>query len=94
MFRGLIVGDGTRSAKGTFVAGSNGAEFPLVRVRERLRQGVTLAGAAAEVTRAERGPLAPLLAAARSHADLVAAPAAARVCRGVPGVLMSVVEAA
>jgi NADH:ubiquinone oxidoreductase subunit F (NADH-binding) len=57
------------------------AEFPLVRVRERIRKGTPLADAAAEV--AGRSPeQAPLLAAARSHADLVAVPAATRICRG------------
>jgi NADH:ubiquinone oxidoreductase subunit F (NADH-binding) len=61
---------------------STGADFPLVRVRDRLRQGVALADATAELARAERLPAAPLLAAARSHADLVAQPAALRICRG------------
>jgi NADH:ubiquinone oxidoreductase subunit F (NADH-binding) len=64
------------------VSGPTGADFPLARVRARRLQGVTIADAAAEVARADRRPLAPLLAAARSHADLAASPAAARVCRG------------
>jgi NADH-quinone oxidoreductase subunit F len=64
------------------MTGSNGAEFLLARVRDRLRQGVALAEATAELARAEALPAAPLLAAARSHADLVARPAALRVCRG------------
>jgi NADH:ubiquinone oxidoreductase subunit F (NADH-binding) len=59
-----------------------GAEFPLVQLRERLRRGEGLPSAAAETARALGRPEAPLLAAARSHADLVAAPGATRVCRG------------
>jgi len=58
------------------------ADFPLAHVRERMRRGATLAAAVADVARAERRPVAPLLAAARSHADLVATPGATRVCRG------------
>src|SRR5688500_20247878 len=65
-----IFDDGTRSAKGEFVKGPTGADFPLARVRERRRQGVTVADAAAEVARADRRPLAPPLAAARAAADL------------------------
>jgi len=56
--------------------------FPLVLVRERLRRGETLSAAAAETARVLRLPEAPLLAAARSHADLVADARATRVCRG------------
>jgi NADH:ubiquinone oxidoreductase subunit F (NADH-binding) len=64
------------------MSGASGADFPLARLRERTRQGVTLAAAAAEVARADGIPLAPLLAAARSHADLTATPGATRICRG------------
>jgi NADH:ubiquinone oxidoreductase subunit F (NADH-binding) len=56
--------------------------FPLVAVRERLRRGESLAAAVAATARELRLPEAPLLAAARSHADLVAHPHATRVCRG------------
>jgi NADH-quinone oxidoreductase subunit F len=77
-----ILDDGTRSATRLRVSEPTGAEFPLVRVRERRRQGVTLADAAAELARAAGRPAAPLLAAANSHADLLASPAATRVCRG------------
>jgi NADH:ubiquinone oxidoreductase subunit F (NADH-binding) len=66
----------------TPVKGPTGADFPLARVRDRRRQGVALGDAVGELARAEGRPLAPLLAAARSHADLVATPGAARVCRG------------
>ncbi len=58
------------------------AGFPLVQVREKLRRGMALPLAVAETARATGQPAAPLLAAARSHADLVAAPGATRVCRG------------
>ncbi len=58
------------------------AEFPLVQVRERMRRGVALPVAVAETAREGSRPAAALLAAARSHADLVAAPGATRVCRG------------
>jgi NADH:ubiquinone oxidoreductase subunit F (NADH-binding) len=51
-------------------------------VRDRLRGGETLAAAVAATARELRIPEAPLLAAARSHADLVALPHATRVCRG------------
>jgi NADH-quinone oxidoreductase subunit F len=61
---------------------ASGADFPLVGVRERMRRGATLAAAAAEAARAAGRPGAPLLAAARSHADLTAVPAATRICRG------------
>ena len=59
-----------------------GAEFPLVQLRERLRRGEALPSAAVEAAHATGRPEAQLLAAARSHADLVAAPGATRVCRG------------
>jgi len=58
------------------------ADFPLVRVRERMRQGESLRDAARGEARATHRPAAPLLAAARSQADLVASPIATRVCRG------------
>jgi NADH:ubiquinone oxidoreductase subunit F (NADH-binding) len=58
------------------------ADFPLAKVRERMRRGATLAAAVADVAHAERRPAAPLLAAACSHADLTASPRATRVCRG------------
>jgi NADH:ubiquinone oxidoreductase subunit F (NADH-binding) len=77
-----ILDDGTGSATAALVPDPGGTEFPLARIRERRRQAVALADAAAEVARAERRPFAPLLAAARSHADLAAAAGAARVCRG------------
>ncbi len=62
--------------------GDETAEFPLVRVRERLGAGEGLASAAAAVAHARGLPASPLLAAARSHADLVAPPGGVRVCRG------------
>jgi NADH-quinone oxidoreductase subunit F len=58
------------------------ADFPLVQVREGLRRGEGLPSAAAEAAHAAGQPAAPLLAAARSHADLVANLGATRVCRG------------
>ena len=56
--------------------------FPLAEVRERLRAGEGLAAAVAACARELRVAEAPLLAAARSHADLVAPLRATRVCRG------------
>jgi NADH:ubiquinone oxidoreductase subunit F (NADH-binding) len=58
------------------------ARFPLVAVRERLRRGATVEAAVAATARELDLAEAPLLAAARSHADLVALPHATRVCRG------------
>jgi NADH:ubiquinone oxidoreductase subunit F (NADH-binding) len=53
-----------------------------VEVRERMRAGLTLEAAVADTARARRVPEAALLAASRSHADLVARPRALRICRG------------
>jgi NADH-quinone oxidoreductase subunit F len=63
-------------------SGRHPLEFPLDRVREGLRRGDPLAAAVAETARRLGLPEAPLLAAARSHADLVASAHATRVCRG------------
>jgi NADH:ubiquinone oxidoreductase subunit F (NADH-binding) len=60
----------------------SGADFPLASLRERLSQGQALAAAAGAVARTGHRSPAQLLAAARSHADLVATPGAVRVCRG------------
>ena len=56
--------------------------FPLVEVRARLRAGAELEDAVAATQHLPGVPAGPLLAAARSHADLVAEPGAVRVCRG------------
>ena len=64
------------------MANPSQADFPLVAVREGLSRGESLPAAAAETARNAGRPTAPLLAAARSHADLAAAPDATRVCRG------------
>jgi NADH:ubiquinone oxidoreductase subunit F (NADH-binding) len=58
------------------------AVLPLVAIRERVRRGEALAEAAAGEARAARRAPGPLVAAARSHADLTAAQRATRVCRG------------
>lgn len=47
-----------------------------------MRRGTTLAAAAAALAPACGIPVAALLAAARSHADLTATPGATRICRG------------
>jgi len=57
-------------------------DFPLARVRERLRRGEALEPAVEATARALRLPGAVLLASARSHADLTAPAAATRICRG------------
>jgi NADH-quinone oxidoreductase subunit F len=68
----------------TAATGADGprSPFPLVRVREGIRAGSDLAAAVAATARELRIEPASLLAAARSHADLVAHPRATRVCRG------------
>ena len=68
----------------TFAAGAPRPRlrFPLVAVREKLRAGESLAAAVASTASELHVAEAPLLAAARSQADLVAHPHATRVCRG------------
>jgi NADH-quinone oxidoreductase subunit F len=68
--------------------------FPLVAVRERLRGGEDLPAAVAATAKELRVAEAPLLAAARSHADLVAGPHALRVCRGTSCELAGAAEIA
>jgi NADH:ubiquinone oxidoreductase subunit F (NADH-binding) len=56
--------------------------YPLDQLRTRLRAGLSLDEAAVATARALGRPVAPLLAAARSHADLLSEPRSTRVCRG------------
>jgi NADH:ubiquinone oxidoreductase subunit F (NADH-binding) len=54
----------------------------LAQIRARIAEGEPVSAAAASVAHEDALPAPPLLAAARSHADLLAPVAATRVCRG------------